>query len=69
MAGRFGFASLISPGLAVDGVDDSEGALVVTARSSALPDAITNAICASPDRRTIYVPTFMNEIYAFERTA
>jgi len=35
MAGRFGFASLIPPGLAVESVDDSEGALVVTARSNA----------------------------------
>ncbi len=35
MAARFGFASLIPSGLAVDSVDDRENALVVTARSSA----------------------------------
>jgi len=36
MAARFGFASLIPPGLAVDSVDGSEDALVVTARSNAV---------------------------------
>ena len=36
MASRFGFASLIPPGLAVDSVDDSKDALVVTARSNTL---------------------------------
>lgn len=33
-----------------------------------LPDAITNAINISNDGKTIYVPTYMNEIYAFRRT-
>jgi len=36
MAAQFGFASLIPPGLAVDSVNVSEGALVVTARSNAV---------------------------------
>jgi len=36
MTARFGFASLVPPGLAVDSVDGSEDALVVTARSNAL---------------------------------
>jgi len=40
VAARFGFASLIPPGLAVDSVDGREDALVVTARS----DAVT-ALC------------------------
>ena len=35
MAARFGFASLIPPGLEVDRVDDGETTLVVTARSTA----------------------------------
>ncbi len=35
MASRFGFASLIPPGLMVDSVAGSEDALVVTARSNA----------------------------------
>lgn len=32
-----------------------------------LPDAITNSICVSDDGRTLYIPTYMNEIYAFDR--
>lgn len=32
-----------------------------------LPDAITNAISASPDNGTLYVSTCMNELYAIER--
>jgi len=39
MAARFGFASLIPPGLAVDSVDGSEDALVVTARRNAVTAA------------------------------
>ena len=35
MASRFGFASLIPPGLEVDSVEGGEDALVVTARSNA----------------------------------
>ena len=35
MVSRFGFASLIPPGLEADGVDDGEDLLVVTARSTA----------------------------------
>lgn len=33
-----------------------------------LPDAITNAISASPDNETLYVSTCMNELYAIKRT-
>lgn len=33
-----------------------------------VPDAITNAVNISDDGSTIYVPTYMNEIYAFRRT-
>jgi hypothetical protein len=44
MARRFGFASLIPPGLAMDGVDDSEVALVVTTRSNALNNQIPHRI-------------------------
>ena len=36
MASRFGFASLIPSGLAVDSVDSGEDALVITGRSNAL---------------------------------
>jgi outer membrane protein assembly factor BamB len=32
-----------------------------------VPDAVTNAIVASDDGGTIYVPTYMNEIYAYAR--
>lgn len=33
-----------------------------------LPDAITNAISASPDNQYLYVSTCMNELYAVKRT-
>ena len=33
-----------------------------------LPDAITNAISASPQHDVLYASTFMNEIYAIKRT-
>ncbi len=33
-----------------------------------LPDALTNAISASPDNEYLYVSTCMNEIYAIKRT-
>jgi hypothetical protein len=32
-----------------------------------VPDAIANAIAISPDGSRIFVPTVMNEIYAFDR--
>ena len=32
-----------------------------------LPDAVTNAVAASEDGRRIYVSTYMNHLYAFER--
>ena len=32
-----------------------------------VPDAITNAVAADPDGRRIYVSTYMNHLYAFER--
>ncbi|MGC4062544.1 MAG: PQQ-binding-like beta-propeller repeat protein [Aquabacterium sp.] len=32
-----------------------------------VPDAVTNAIAASPDGRHVYVSTYMNHLYAFER--
>jgi hypothetical protein len=34
-----------------------------------LPDAVTNAVVASADGRHIYVSTYMNDLYAFERLA
>ena len=34
-----------------------------------LPDAITNAIVLSPDGQRIYVSTYMNHLYAFERVS
>ncbi len=37
-----------------------EGALQV-------PDAITNAVAVSDDRRVVYVSTYMNQLFAFER--
>ncbi len=49
MASRFGFASLIPPGLAVDSVDGSKDALVVTARSNA-PTALCPLCGAASDR-------------------
>ena len=33
-----------------------------------VPDAVTNAIAFTPDATRIFVPTYMNEVYAFERT-
>jgi len=44
------------------GVDtlDIEGVVQV-------PDAVTNAIAVSPDNRRIFVSTYMNHLYAFER--
>jgi outer membrane protein assembly factor BamB len=36
--------------------------------SLTVPDAVTNAIAVSEDERTIYVPTYMNAIYAFRRS-
>lgn len=32
-----------------------------------LPDAVTNAVAVSDDQRRIYVSTYMNHLYAFER--
>lgn len=32
-----------------------------------VPDAVTNAMVANADGSRLYVPTYMNEIYAFER--
>ena len=34
-----------------------------------LPDAVTNAVAATPDGRRIFVSTYMNHLYAFERHA
>jgi len=33
-----------------------------------VPDAVTNAIPFTPDCKRIFVPTYMNEIYAFDRS-
>lgn len=49
MAARFGFASLIPPGLAVDSVDDGEDTLVVTARSNTGTAACP--LCGTVSRR------------------
>lgn len=32
-----------------------------------LPDAVTNAVALSPDGKNMYVSTYMNHLYAFER--
>jgi outer membrane protein assembly factor BamB len=32
-----------------------------------VPDAVTNAIAATPDGKRLFVPTYMNEIYLYER--
>ena len=48
MASRFGFASLVPPGLRVDTVVDHHGALVVTARSSA--STASCPLCGTPSR-------------------
>lgn len=32
-----------------------------------VPDAVTNAVAFMPDGKRVFVPTYMNEIYAFER--
>ena len=32
-----------------------------------LPDAITNAVSVSEDERSIFVSTYMNQLFAFER--
>ncbi|SEB90464.1 hypothetical protein SAMN05519104_0356 [Rhizobiales bacterium GAS188] len=34
-----------------------------------LPDAVTNAVVPSLDGTRIYVSTYMNDLYAFERLA
>lgn len=34
-----------------------------------VPDAVTNAIVPSPDGRRIYVSTYMNHLFAFERVS
>jgi hypothetical protein len=31
-----------------------------------VPDAITNAVAVDPNGRRIYVPTYTNEVYAFD---
>ena len=49
MVARFGFASLIPPGLEVDSVDDGEDSLVVTARSRAVAAACP--ACGTASRR------------------
>ena len=49
MAARFNPASLISPGLEVESVDDGEDTLVVTARSSAV--AASCPLCGAASRR------------------
>ncbi|MBX9823617.1 MAG: PQQ-binding-like beta-propeller repeat protein [Xanthobacteraceae bacterium] len=33
-----------------------------------VPDAVTNAIAFAPDGKHLFVPTYMNEIYAFSRS-
>lgn len=33
-----------------------------------LPDAVTNVVAFTLDGRRVFVPTYMNEIYAFERS-
>ncbi len=40
---------------------------LATKQAVMFPEAITNAVAVSPDEKTIYVPTFMNEIYAISR--
>jgi len=55
MAARFGFALLIPPGLAVDGVDGSEDALVVIARSDTLTALCPLCGAASDRVRSHYV--------------
>lgn len=55
MAARFGFASLIPPGLAVDSVDSSEDALVVIARSNVLMAACPPCGTASSRVQSHYV--------------
>ena len=32
-----------------------------------VPDAVTNAVAFAPDGARIFVPTYVNEIYGFER--
>jgi len=49
MAARFGLASLVPPGLAVDSLGGSEDALVVTARSNAVT-ALCPLCSAASDR-------------------
>jgi transposase len=49
MAGRFGFASLIPPGLEVDSVDRGEDTLLVTARSNAATASCP--LCGGASRR------------------
>jgi hypothetical protein len=31
-----------------------------------VPDAITNAVAVDPNRHRIYVPTYTNDVYAFD---
>ena len=48
MTSRFGFVSLVPPGLRVDTVVDHDGALVVTARSSTITASCP--LCGTPSR-------------------
>ena len=48
MAARFGFASLIPPGLAVDSVDGSADTLVVTAHGNAASDRVQSHYIRQP---------------------
>ena len=41
--------------------------LAITGKTT-VPDAVTNAIAFTPDGKRLFVPTYMNEIYAFDRS-
>lgn len=34
-----------------------------------VPDAVTNAVVFASDGKRVFVPTYMNEVYAFDRMA
>lgn len=48
-------------------VEELNGESLETEHAVMFPDAVTNKIAVSVDQKTLYIPTYMNEIYAVER--
>jgi len=48
-------------------LEELNGHNLATEHAVVFPDSITNKVAVSPDGATIYIPTYMNEIYAMKR--